>query len=226
MMSLLSAAAELLPSIAHAVLPSNQTPNSTTAMDMQPRASSDLVSLSTQPAPSTPSPSPQVTTGSNPGVVIPFQWMFSSIDGLDNSLVSQTFAENTILQKITPHFRDASIVHLEVVAYPTELAMKNPVTLHLAWTSATTTIADGKVLACPGAVSVTLGGLMTLTSTTLPCPLQYVNPIVKGPIAYTNTPKLWVQKVKNSSPPSPSGTLANVIIRGSLRLSAPLLAPH
>jgi hypothetical protein len=223
MMSLLSAATSILPSVVDALLPSKNQSETPPPMALQPPSSSDRVVVSNQPIAPTPTPSPSIAVGPGPGVVVPFQWNYYSKGKPASGLRSQTFAENTLLKKITPHFRDAVIVHIECVVYPTFAALKEPTTCHVAWTSASTVLSAGSVLSCPGAVSITLGGLNLLNSGIVPCDLNYCNPIVKGPITYTNNPKLWVEFPNEGDTAS---IVAQVIIRGSLLLSSPVLAPH
>lgn len=220
--ALISAISSALPN----VLPHSETPPAPNPLVSGPLPGTDRVLLSPQPLPPAPTPSPAVALGANPGVIVPFQWKWQSYDGGQaGQTKTQTFSGNTVLKNVTKHFRDAALVQLELVVYPYAPTLKEPRTVHVAWTSAEVELTADQVLSTPGAVSLTVGGLYLLNSGVVPCDLSFVNPIVKSPITYSNTPKVHVY-YPDSVPDSGRRTYFSIILRGSLRLSSPILAPH
>lgn len=220
---LLDAASTLLPKAIDAILPS-QDPAST-----DPPPSTDRTVLSTQDLP-TPPPlplQPSAPLGSNhPGVVLPFQIKINDFTGSIPNSYTQALTSLTKIQTLIKPFRDAKLLHLEAVLYPNAPSYKTPVTVDLAWTPNDVTVANDDIIATPGSARITCGGLHLLQQGIVKCSLGYINPIIKCPIPYTNTPRINYLPHKHPDIATTSTTtLASLIVRGTILLSHPLAIP-
>lgn len=215
--------------IVDAVLPestSSSKENSTPIMPMVPKplASTDGTLLSTQPLPSAPTPVSRSPLGDS--VVIPFQFLLFELDGTQNASKTYSYSEITPLKNIITPYRDAVLSHLDAVVYPTALAYSIPTTVDLAWTTDDVKVTENKVLATPGAAKVTVGGVNLLNSAIVSCDLNYINPIVKSPITYSNLPRINIKCYKSNAQATAGNVTASIIVRGSVRCSHPILVPN
>ncbi|AVH76850.1 coat protein [Bee Macula-Like virus 2] len=221
--ALLSSAATILPPVINAL--SN---SSSSHVADQPVGSSDRILLSTSALPSAPTPQPERTLGGH-FVDVPFQHLFYDLTGTETKSTSTTVQVIAPVKSLIQNFRDAQVVSLEAVVFPTANSLKIPVTVDLAWTPADVTASGTQVITTPGSARVTVGGLNLLNQGVLPCNLNYVNPCIKSPLPYTNHPRLNVHFME-----SPDAKLegvkatikASVFIRGILRLGHPLAVSH
>lgn len=209
--------------------PSTSRPNSS-PMDVQPVPSSDRVVLSSQSLPSAPAPPLGSSLGrSSHSLIIPFQKLFYDLTGAETKSTSTTISALANVASIIKPFRDAEIITLEAVVFPTAAALKIPVTVDLAWTTADVTVEGATVLATPSSARITVGGLALMHHASLPCPLNYINPIIKSPIPYTNHPRLclYFHPSKDAiAQRTEADTKGSVVIRGTIRVSHPLVTGH
>lgn len=230
---LLASAATAIPSVVNALTSSKSSspsPSSSGPLDMQPLPSSDSVVLSSQPLP----PAPPPPLGSSLGrtsnrLVIPFQRLYYDLTGTETKSTSVTVQSLPNVASIIRGYRDAYLVHLEAIVFPSAPSLKIPVTVDLAWTTADVTVEGTNVLATPSSARITIGGLALMHQANLPCDLGYINPIIKSPIPYTNHPRLNIFFHSNPdalAEGTSAKTKASVVIRGSISVSHPLVTGH
>lgn len=230
---LIATAASAIPSVVNAfssAKPSQSNSSSSHPLDMQPMPSTDSVLLSSQPLPPAPPPPLGSTLGkSSNRLIIPFQRLYYDLTGTETDSNSVTVQSLTNVASIIKGYRDAYIVQLEAIVFPSAPSLKIPVTVDLCWTTADVTVSGANVLATPSSARITIGGLALMHQATLPCDLGYINPIIKSPIPYTNHPRLNIYFHTNPdavAEGSKAKTKASVIIRGSISVSHPLVTGH
>lgn len=230
---LLATAASAIPSVFNAFSSSKPAQSSAPApgtLDMQPLPSSDSVVLSGQPLPPAPPPPLGSSLGQSPHrLIIPFQRLYFDLTGNESKSNSVTVQSLPNVASIIKGYRDAYIVHLEAVVFPSAPSFKIPVTVDLCWTTADVTVEGSNVLATPSSARITIGGLALMHQATLPCDLGYINPIIKSPIPYTNHPRLNIyfhQSPDAANEGVNAKTKASVVIRGSISVSHPLVTGH
>lgn len=226
-MSLLSAAASMLPTVLDAVLPSQHKDSDQSVAlppSGQPISSSDSVVLSNQPLPPAPTPSPTYRVGPGAGVVIPFQYLFYEYNGTQKGVVSMTLEVMSPVAAIIKPYRDCVVLNLDAVVFPTSYAYKNPATFDLAWTTADVTPSESEILHTPGATKVTVGSIHLMSTGVITANLSYINPIIKAPITYNNSPRFNIRFYPQDIENTP--VVAAIIIRGSIRCSHPILSAH
>ncbi|BAD35018.1 coat protein [Bombyx mori latent virus] len=230
---LVVSAASAIPSLVNAFSSSKppQTDNpSARSMDMQPLPSSDSVVLSSQPLPPAPPPPLGSSLGRSPQrLIIPFQRLYFDLTGTETKSNSVTVQSLPNVSSIIKGYRDAYLVNLEAVVFPSAPSLKIPVTVDLCWTTADVTVEGFNVLATPSSARITMGGLALMHQATLPCDLGYINPIIKSPIPYTNHPRLNIHFHQSADAVLEgvrAGVKASVVIRGSISVSHPLVTGH
>lgn len=230
---LLATAASTIPSVVNAFSSSKPSPPSSSnsaPLDMQPLPSSDSVVLSSQSLPPAPPPPLGSSLGHSPNrLIIPFQRLYFDLTGTESKSNSVTVQSLPNVASIIKGYRDAYIVNLEAVVFPSAPSLKIPVTVDLCWTTADVTVDGTNVLATPSSARITIGGLALMHQATLPCDLGYINPIIKSPIPYTNHPRLNIFFHQNPDAVNEgvnAKTKASVIIRGSVSVSHPLVTGH
>lgn len=172
-----------------------------------------------------PLPVQQVTLPSktsNPpslsSVKIPFQHLYYDITGTEKGTTSTTIAELAPVLNITKYYRVAQLSDVEAVIFAGAPSVTTPVTVDLAWTTAD--ITSTEPITTPGGVRFTIGGLNVTNSGQLPCPLHLINPIIKSPVAFHDSPRLCV-KFHQAHEKATIKKSATVVIRGNLILSEP-----
>lgn len=176
--------------------------------------------VSTLPLPIVPPSVSPTAVHSGSSVNIPFQQEYYGLTGGETGHASTTVPELSNVRDIIRYYQLCELVELEAVIFPSAGAYKTPLTVDLLWTPADV-LAGAVVLSKPGAVRFTIGGLNITNSGALPCPLQYVNRVIKSPVSYTNSPRLNVvfHKVPDHRPNT--GTSGSLVIRGVLKCSVP-----
>lgn len=230
---LITTAASAIPSVVNAFSsskPAQTSSSPSNPLDMQPMPSSDSVLLSSQPLPPAPPPPLGSSLGqSSHRLIIPFQRLYFDLTGTESKSNSVTVQSLPNVASIIKGYRDAYIVHLEAIIFPSAPSLKIPVTVDLCWTTADVTVEGSNVLATPSSSRITIGGLALMHQATLPCDLGYINPIIKSPIPYTNHPRLNIffhQSQDAVNEGVNAKTKASVIIRGSISVSHPLVTGH
>lgn len=230
---LIATAASAIPSVVNAFSSSKSSqaaPSLSTSLDMQPLPGSDSVVLSSQPLPPAPPPPLGSSLGqSSNRLIIPFQRLYFDLTGTETNSNSVTVQSLPNVASIIKGYRDAYIVQLEAIVFPSAPSLKIPVTVDLCWTTADVTVEGVNVLATPSSARITIGGLALMHQATLPCDLGYINPIIKSPIPYTNHPRLNIffhQNADAVAEGTKAKTKASVIIRGSVSVSHPLVTGH
>lgn len=160
--------------------------------------------------PKAPRPSSSVT--------LPFQHLYYDLTGTESGTTSTTVVELSSIKSLIKYYRNARLVSVEAVLFATSNSVSTPVTIDLVWTTADVTATD--ILSTPGGVRFTLGGLNVTNGGELPCPLDYINPIIKAPLSFSDSPRLCVKfhKIsdKNNSP-----KLGVLLIRGKVSVDTP-----
>lgn len=227
MESLLPLAADLAisaaPSIVNALTPSkNSMPNPLPDHNAG-------IALPAQTLPQAPPPPlGSSTPRSGSSVTIPFQYFAAGLTGTEQKIYTITANSLDVITRHTKYYRDAELTHLEAVVFPKAESYKIPVTVDLVWTPADVTMAFGDVMKTPGSARITAGGLNLVNHGVLPCDLNYVNPIIKCPIPYTNSPRLHVDFHQSKDAVDEglkAKEKASVYIRGTIRLSHPICTP-
>lgn len=187
---------------------------------------SDRILLSTEPLPQAPQPPIGSSLVRSPdSLEFPFQYVVDQFNGSTEVFLFNTPSSSPAISNLTKFVRDAYLTHIEAVVYPSALSLKVPITIDLAWTPADLNIVKSNVLAVPSSSRFTIGGLSILHSGSLPCDLAYINPIVKSPIPYTNSPKLYYQVYTNPDAANTSNIVkATLVVRGRISLSHPTIS--
>nr|WBM81660.1 MAG: coat protein [Myotis brandtii tymo-like virus 1] len=187
------------------------------------------VALPAQSLPQAPPPPIGSSLGHDrSGVTIPFQFWAAGLRGTEKNIYTVTVNSLDVITRHTKYYRDAQLTHLEAVVYPTSNSYKIPVTVDLVWTPADVTLSTGEVMKTPGSAKITVGGLNLVNHGVLACDLGYVNPILKSPIPYTNSPRLNIdfhQSPEAVAEGTRSTEKGDVYIRGVVRLSHPICVP-
>lgn len=185
----------------------------------------DRVVLSTQSLPPNPPPPLGSSLGRSSSVVrFPFQDKILDVSGKERLNYSQLVSSCAPVKRHIHYFRDAWVSELEAVVFPSALSLKTPVTVDLCWTGADIAPSGENVLATPASARLTIGGLALLHQGILPADLGHINPIIKSPIPYSNTPRLSIYTFANPDV-SDDQSRATVYIRGIIHCSHPLLTP-
>ncbi|QKN22725.1 coat protein [Erysiphe necator associated tymo-like virus 1] len=160
------------------------------------------------------------------GIAIPFQCLFKNLNGTyPNSyhIHTATIKSLDAIKNIIKPYREALLLHLEVVIYPTSLSISKPLTNIFVWTPDDITPEEDKILDYPGATAVTSGGIHTATTSCIPCPFGYCNPLIKTYLTYTNTPRLTIKLQHFTSKKSEDDpAVAYAIVRGQILCSTPI----
>lgn len=188
-----------------------------------PSAPSAIMSGDPLPVPSLPIPrdtTPVQTFSSGSSLTIPFQQEWYGLTGTETGTTSITLTELKPVKKAIESFRNARLQKCEVVIFAAARSVKDPVTVDLAWTPSSLVLDKDRFLDHPGAVSFTVGGLNITNGGLLPAPLQYLNPVIKSPIPYTDAPRLCAQ-FHQVSKELGKARIASVVIRGEVVVDTP-----
>nr|QQG34659.1 CP [Nasturtium officinale macula-like virus 1] len=186
---------------------------------------SDRVPLSVQALPTqSPLPLEVAVPRSSHCLNMPFQVEVAGLLGYEEKSMSTVVNSLDTVKRITKYFRDAELISLEAVVYPMAGAYKYPVTVDLAWTPADVNVTGADVLNTPGSSRITSGGIHLMNHGVLTANLSYINPIIKSPIPYVNSPRLNFLFHVNPDVPKDKDQKrkASVFIRGVIRVSHPL----
>lgn len=159
-----------------------------------------------------PPPTKTVTPALS-SVKIPFQHLYYDITGAEKGTTSITVAEIAPVKSLTKFYRVAQLSDVEAVIFAGAPSVTTPVTIDLVWTTADITSTDP--ITTPGGVRFTIGGLNVTNSGQLPCPLHLINPIIKSPVAFHDSPRLCA-KFHASHSKTTTDKSATIVIRGSL----------
>lgn len=227
MESLVPLAADLAitaaPAIINALMPSSNS-SAQSAPDHNAGVAMPSQALPTAPTPPLGS---SLGNGGN-SVKIPFQYLAADLLGTEQKIYTVTVNAIDVITRHTRYFRDARLSHLEAVVFPTNESYKIPVSVDLVWTPADVTLSTGDVMKTPGSAKITVGGLNLVNHGVLPCNLGYVNPIVKSPIPYSNSPRLNIdfhQATDAVAEGLKAKRKGQVFIRGTIELSHPICVP-
>lgn len=192
-------------------------------------SSDDRVVLSSQSLPPNP-PAPLGSSLGRSSSVTTFPFQDKILDCNHFKSASSTLFFSQLVSNCKPvkrhilYFRDAWVSNLEAVVFPNAVSFKYPITIDLAWTTADISPSANQVLATPASARITAGGLSLLHQGVLPADLGHLNPIVKSPIPYSNTPRLTISILEGSD--DPGSSQAVVYIRGIIHASHPILTPE
>lgn len=164
---------------------------------------------------------PKPSTELSPSIVLPFQFMATTF-GSAETAAQVSLSSSTVIAKLTAPYRHAQLIECCAVITPTALAISNPLTVNLVWTSDNSTAKPTEILNVYGGSSFTFGGAITTTkAVSVPLPMNSINPMLKDSVLYTDTPKLLAY---SAAPSTPSKTpTATIQIYGRIKLSSPLL---
>lgn len=207
---------DVLLNIIPKMLPSKESANSNTQAILNPPAIASTP-FPTMPLPTNSSKLPQ--TGNQSGVIIPFQFDVDTLNVAADSHTSYLLTENENIKSILQYYRDATLVELCLVAFPGNEAYDHPVTLDFVWTPSYKIIVDSH-LSTVGGVRTVIGKDSTAQAYTLPCDLNHINPVIKSPIKYDDTPRLNSRCFKSTMHKQGERTVT-LVLRGSVRVSNP-----
>nr|QHA33701.1 viral helicase [Murindo virus] len=151
-------------------------------------------------------------------VKIPFQHLYYDLTGTESKTASTTVVELAPIRQLTRFYRVAQLENVEAVIFAGSASVENPVTVDLVWTTADITSAEP--ITTPGGIRFTIGGLNVTNSGILPCPLHLINPIIKAPVSFHDSPRLCV-KFHQTHNTVTTQKSASIVIRGTLILSEP-----
>lgn len=229
-MELLPLAIEAAAPLVKNAITSLSTPSTSSAAPDFP----DHTVVSTQPLPPTPlykEPSP---VRHPPGLAVPFVLRLDESRTLNDDkgqaftkkVYARTLTGFTEFNDLILRYRYATVSSLELVISPLAASYKWPATIYAVWTPADVVVtAPNNILGTPGAGIFTVGGLYLNNQGILPCDLSHINPIIKAPVSYLNTPRLHYNMpgIPEESP-STVGQF-RLMIRGTVHLSVPIAVP-
>nr|UCJ00695.1 polyprotein [Grapevine Syrah virus 1] len=199
--------------------PTVDAPMSDDSLSGRPRSQRDP-DHRVDPQPSLPlAPSVQETSG-GPAITVPFQWVALVVKSESTIFTVDPPRAKSLTQLIGP-YRHARLLSLEAILMPTLNAFQNPVTVHMVWTVNTVQPASGEELFYPGGQALTVGGPVSMSAlATVPADVSRLNPVIKGAVAFLDTPRLTGTTMKCAK--SETSPMAYVVIRGTLALSGPV----
>lgn len=190
----------------------------------KPLSHNNTVYVSSAPLPPAPTPIPRPVANNSGSVVAPFQHHVTPFTLGTDVFMTTTIPVLPSVAQLIKTFREAELLTLAAVAFPTPASMSKPCTLNLCWTPADVTPLQDAILSVPGSTSVTLGGFHTLASCDYPCDLGFVNAFIKHPLPFSNHPRLSMLASGSSPGAESTKTIqCQLIIRGTIRLTHPLL---
>lgn len=163
---------------------------------------------------------PTFATSDNSSLIIPFQFAFHT-HGADEKFSSVAVRDFATILSLTEPYRLAQLVELDLVICPSQKAVTVGSTIHAAWTPAYLTLDKTQVLSVYGAQNVTFGGTFHTGTFTIPADLSVMNPIIKSPVSYSDTPRITL--ISLAQPSAGKDTLCLSYIRGKVKLSHPSL---
>lgn len=158
------------------------------------------------------------------GLIIPFQTFLHRHKG-EHKFISMLIESVPHVAAQLSLAQIVEVIELELVINPCQNAMKYGGTVQAAWTPGYLCPDQYNVTSIYGAQEVTFGGTYHIGGFTVPCDLTSVNPIIKSPMAFNNTPRFsincWLNK---DATKDQVFALADIFVRGKLRLSLPSLS--
>nr|QHA33699.1 coat protein [Gengado virus] len=159
-----------------------------------------------------------------PGLVVPFQSFIHRHKG-DHKFISLTLESVPFIASQLNLSQVVEVLEAEICIFPTQNALTTPATIAVAWTPANLAPDVYSVSSVYGAQQVSFGGSYHLNGFTIPCDLTAMNPIIKSPVSFNNTPRFSINCWLNPAATRNSiGSLADIYVRGKLRLSVPSLS--
>lgn len=177
------------------------------------------------PLPLPPRPVMSQDTITAAGIVIPFQFLLHNcVPAVANRLISTPVMANPRMLQITTGFRYATLENIELVMFPNARAAETPISVAAVWTPADVAVVADNLLTVPGSTVFTAGSYSMSHSFVLPADLNYLNPVIKSPIPFVDSPR--ISAVVLRSPEAEAEANGYLLIRGNLRLSHPCAVPH
>nr|AAB88007.1 virion protein [Kennedya yellow mosaic virus] len=156
-----------------------------------------------------------------PTIVYPFQIELASLGTADAS-DAISIASNSLLASVTTLYRHAKLTSLKATIHPTGQAPAYPTTVALAWVPYNSTATSAQILSVYGGQMFCIGGsINSLSPIDVPCNLTNVNPVIKDSVTYSDTPKLLLYSIAQTT--APTLATCSVTITGTLTLHSPLL---
>nr|UBJ25997.1 putative coat protein [Sichuan mosquito tymo-like virus] len=221
---------EILANVLPAVIPAFTS--STNAQSGQVSSNDSERTTDNQLAVQRPVPNPTLPTAPTAhhgqqlqhGIVLPFQHFLHRHTG-NHKFISLDVAAIPALTAATKFSRIAKLTELEIVIFPGQKALTLPATITACWTPNTVQPDMYSTVSVYGSQMVTFGGSYHVGAFVIPCDLSAMNPIIKSPLSYNDTPRLslncWLQteatKISNTV------SLADIYIRGKILCSHPAL---
>ncbi|AAW88343.1 replicase-associated polyprotein [Citrus sudden death-associated virus] len=155
-----------------------------------------------------------------PSVDYPFQWVVASYDGSEAKNLSDDLSGSATLTKVMANYRHAELTSVELEVCPLAAAFSKPISVSAVWTIASISPASASETSYYGGRLFTVGGPVLMSSTThLPADLTRLNPVLKGPVKYTDCPRFSYSVYSNGG--TKGTNLCTIILRGVVRLSGP-----
>ena len=156
-----------------------------------------------------------------PTITYPFQIEIAALGTADAS-DAISIASNSVLASVTTLYRHAKLTALKATIHPTGMAPAYPTSVALAWVPYNSSATASQVLSVYGGQMFCIGGsINSLAPIDIPCNLTNVNPVIKDSVTYSDTPKLLLYSVAQST--APTTATCSVTITGTLTLHSPLL---
>lgn len=169
-------------------------------------------------------PSHSHNKGGADGLIVPFQTFIHRHKG-DHKFISMVLDSVPHVASQLQLAQIVEVVELAIVINPCQNAMKYAATIQAAWTPSYLVPDQYNLTSIYGSQEVTFGGTYHVGGFTVPCDLSSMNPIIKSPVTFNNCPRFSINCWLNKDATKDSVfALADIFIRGKLKLSIPTLS--
>lgn len=218
---LITTASNLVKDVLQPAQPPSPAPQSGTPVS----PAANPVSSSIAP-PSLPTQAPiPVPVQTGVSVVVPFCTWIASVSASQAATESKLLSTLSQVSKIIHNYRDASLLHAELVIFPSANAAKYPVTIQLCWSPGDSVPTKTNIHNYAMFTQTSIGVYTLSRNFLLPIDLNYISPVLKSPIPYVNCPRVTViYEATDTSAPAQTYS-ASVYARGKILLSNPLAIP-
>lgn len=155
------------------------------------------------------------------GVTLPFQSPVYSFKG-EVKLYSVLMSSVPAITALTALGQVCELKTLEAVVYPSQYTTTVPCTVDLLWTPATDVPAQAELLHYYGSTRSVFAGTVSTGPAVLACDFTRCNPIIKAPLAFSDTPRLSAYFWDNGKKASGSTEIyLTLVIRGTINVRRP-----
>lgn len=155
------------------------------------------------------------------GVTLPFQTPVYSFKG-EVKLYSVLMSSVPAITTLTALGQICELKTLEAVVFPSQYTTTTACTVDLLWTPATDVPSQAELLHYYGSTRSVFAGTVSTGPVVLPCDFTRCNPIIKAPVAFSDTPRLSAYFWDNGKRPTSSAEIyLTLVLRGTLNVRRP-----